>query len=196
MTPQRKRFSTKVRAIWSPDIIARHHLDSFRRGKRGQVTQVHHIALGWMPVKQYYAMQKAHEMQPFLVETVRGGYAMNATIYGAIPSASIAGFGIPVPIGPALLAAAMLDLIEAIRERDNARIAKAAFKVFGPFGAVLQGIESLQGALGLGGSFLDPRTLEEKDEVTFDACIAECREKYPDRASDDYKRCRLACHGR
>mgnify|MGYP001599055428 FL=1 len=130
----RKRFSTLPRAIWSPDIIARHHLDSFRRGKRGQVTQVHHIRFGWMSAKRYYELQKTHEAEAYLMETVKAGYALNSTIYGFGTEVKVAGFEIPIPAGMGLLGAAMADIATqlAAQPPDPLLLAKALYKIFGP----------------------------------------------------------------
>jgi len=130
------------------------HVDAMRRAKTGRVTAVHHIALGWISPRAYYALQKAHEAEKAALEVARGGYLLNAAIYGFMPEVGVAGISIPIPAGPALLGAAIVHLTAAIQAKDPKEILHAAFKVAGPFGAVMQAVESLQGALVLGEAIL------------------------------------------
>jgi len=138
----------------APSKVLETHVDRVGRLKSGEVSRVHHIALGWMPVKAYYALQKAHELEKLGLEAVKGGYMLNAAIYGFMPEVGIAGITVPIPAGPALLGAALVHLAAAIQGKDVQGIAHAAFKVFGPFGAVVQALESLQGATQLGEAIL------------------------------------------
>ncbi len=105
-----------------------------------------HPKLGWITIGDYYALQKAHALEPFLLEFVRWGYAFNVAAYTFTPS----GADVPIPIGPALLYAAIVDLRDSVLGgQPPERTLKALFKLIGPWGALLQVLESVEGVLGV-----------------------------------------------
>lgn len=130
--------------VRDPARVVEWHIDKYRRTRTGSVVAVHHVGLGkWVSMRDYYLWQKEHELRaqlmPVLAKVVEGGYRMSAAIYSFMPSV----LGVPIPAGPALLTAAITDLVTTNINADPQRYLKALFKVAGPFGALLQTYESL-----------------------------------------------------
>ncbi len=130
------------------------HLDAIRRAKTGRVTAVHHISLGWMSPKAYYALQKAHEAEGALLKAVEGGYRVSAALYSVVGHLTlpVLGIEVPIPIGPALATAAAVELALAIETKNTTEALHAGYKLFGPFGALVQLYESVHGALDTAGA--------------------------------------------
>lgn len=143
----RGHLSKRLPAEDAIRLFAEHHIVQVRQRKNGEITQVKHAALGWMTADQYYMLQKLHD--PLVVEAAKMGWAFNIAVYTFMPSAEVAGFGVSIPVGPALLLAAIVDLIEALASKDPQRTLKAFVKIFMPFGVILQIAESVQGAVSL-----------------------------------------------
>lgn len=101
-----------------------------------------HPRLGWITVRSYYDLQKAHGLESVAAELIRGGYLLSAAIYAFNPAVG----PVPIPIGGTLLGAALLDLDQALKAEspDPTRLAKAIYKVVGPGGALIQAFESMQ----------------------------------------------------
>lgn len=136
--------------VRDPARVLELHVDKYRRSRTGSVVAVHHVGMGkWMSMRDYYLLQKAHDAEPLLREAVKGGYLLNAVIYGFMPEVSVAGFTVPIPAGPALLGAALLDVFTQmnVQPMNPLLLAKALFKVAGPFGALLQAFESTVGTV-------------------------------------------------
>ena len=141
MPRARRQLVSTAQAI---SLFAEHHIVAVRRRRGGEITQVKHAALGWMPVKDYYGLQKAHDFLPLIEKIVEGGYRINVAIYGT----AIEVLGFTLPIGLALASAAVFDLFTTDAMTDPQRFVKALFKVAGPFGALLQLGESIIPARG------------------------------------------------
>lgn len=98
----------------SIENIARWHIAGIERGKGGTVTRVKHIQFGWISIKEYYKLQKLHELTPILIKAVEGGYRLKAQLWAVPVSLDIVGSGITVPFGAALITAATtLSAIDA-----------------------------------------------------------------------------------
>lgn len=133
------------RAVRSPpkhsdyalSLMLEHHLVDFKRGAKGQITQVKHMRLGWMSLKDYYDLSKLHDFLytagPKIVE---GGYRVNRAIYDANFEVAILGFSIPVPLGYGLIVATVATIGMAVNAGDyqTAAILVAALAL--PFGAL------------------------------------------------------------
>jgi hypothetical protein len=123
-----------------------------RRRKNGEIVAVKHSTFGWMSPKEYYFLQKAHDAMPLLEEVIRGGYQVNAMVWGFNPEISILGEAIPIPAGAALLGTSVWNLYQEIvslqaGEPHWERLLYVAWSVLGPFGAILQIMDSIQAVL-------------------------------------------------
>ena len=80
--------------------LAVHHITAIKRAsKRGAITAVKHIEFGWISPRTYYRLQKSHELIPFALEVVKGGYMMKAAIYTVAVPMTIIGSGTSIPLG-------------------------------------------------------------------------------------------------
>jgi len=114
-------------------LFAEHHIVAVRRKRGGEITEVKHIAYGWMKVREYYRLQKLHELIPLFVAVVEGGYRTKAALWGM--SIEVAGFSIPAGLAfPFIEATALRDAIQA------GNVGNALFwgyALLGPFGDAL-----------------------------------------------------------
>lgn len=130
-------------------LLTEHHIAAFRRAKdrSREITQVRHVQFGWMKPADYYRLGKIHDLLPLLEKAIEGGYRVQAAILSTVTDIVIGPITIPIPIGPALAGASALELAQAIANQDVPEILHAGFKLFGPFGAIVQIVESVEGAL-------------------------------------------------
>lgn len=87
--------------------LADHHIVAVRRRKSGEITQIKHVAFGWMTVADFYRLQKVHDAVPFLIEIIKGGYMMKAALWTVSVPLDILGSGTNVPLGVFFVTAAI-----------------------------------------------------------------------------------------
>ena len=117
-------------------LFAEHHIVHVRRRKNGEIVAVKHATFGWMSPTQYYALQKVHDLMPLLQEFVRGGYQAKAWLW----SVNVSVLGVTVPVGASLPVIETVNLLEELARQppDPLMIAVRAYALLGPFGDVIQ----------------------------------------------------------
>ena len=88
--------------------LAEYHIVAVRRTRAGSITRVKHIKWGWIPVTQYYDLQKIHEAVPFIVEFIKGGYMLKAALYTVAVPVDIVATGTSIPLGLMIVEAAVV----------------------------------------------------------------------------------------
>lgn len=137
-------------------LALEHHILDFKRGSKGQITQVKHIKFGWMSIEGYYNLCKSHDLVYALgPAAIEGGYRLNQAIYGISVEVAFAGFEVPLPIGPALIFIAALNLAIAIQSGNMKDAVLWLACLAAPFGAVLCVYLVLKGVIGAAGTVAD-----------------------------------------
>lgn len=116
--------------------LAEHHISAVRRRRGGEILNVKHIAHGWLTVKEYYQLQKTHEIleSPLLAEFVRGGYQMKAWLWGSEIAVQALATGVTLPMGVILVTVAgALYAVDTLAGDKTAAIMDWAC-LFLPFG--------------------------------------------------------------
>lgn len=91
--------------------IGEYHISAVRRKRNGDITQVRHIAYGWMTVKEWYVIDEFHKMMPVIQEVVHGGYQLNAWVMSVEIPVGIPGFTAGIPLSVVLLSSTVVLLI-------------------------------------------------------------------------------------
>lgn len=115
--------------------LAVYHISAVRMNKVRGITFVKHVAFGWISVKDYYRLQKLHDLAPFAIEVIRGGYQLKAWIWGGtIAPIAILGSDVQVPIGLVIITVAvtLYWIDSAFGNQFNAFLDIAS--IFLPFG--------------------------------------------------------------
>lgn len=75
------------------------HIVAVRRKRGGEIISVKHAAWGWMSVKEYYALDEFHKLQPLIAEVIKGGYELKAWLWNTGVSFDLLASGLTVPFG-------------------------------------------------------------------------------------------------
>lgn len=81
----------------SLELALKYHVSAIRFGKHHQILEVRHVRHGWMPIKDYYLLQKFHDLIPLFIQLVQSGYQLKAWVYGSTIDVTIAGTGVKIP---------------------------------------------------------------------------------------------------
>lgn len=85
-------------------LLGNYGISSVRRKKRGEITHVKHVVLGWMPAKDWASYRASKEwITTFLPKIVEGGYRLKAAIWEYTVEADVFGTGVSVPIGVVIM---------------------------------------------------------------------------------------------
>ena len=99
--------------------LAVYHISAVRMNKVRGITFVKHVAFGWISVQDYYRLQKLHDMAPFAIEVIRGGYALKAWIWQADVSFEVLASGTRIPFGVVLIVIAVgLAVVDAVQGNE------------------------------------------------------------------------------
>lgn len=87
--------------------LTEYHISAVRMNRARGITFVKHIAYGWMSVKDYYLLQKVHDLVPFATQIIQGGYDLKSRIWATEIPLDILASGSAVPFGFLLLTGAI-----------------------------------------------------------------------------------------
>ena len=116
--------------------LARYHISAVRRKKSGEITQVKHIAYGWMPVGEFYVLDEFHRMLPLIQQVVRGGYELNSWVMGQVIPTGILGFDAGIPMSVLLMGASAVFLVYDYAVGNQLGMLLDVIWPFLPFGVI------------------------------------------------------------
>ncbi len=132
-------------------LFAEHHILHVRRRKNGEILAVKHATFGWISPEQYYGLQKLHDAIPVIQEVVRAGYLLKVGLWSFNPSIGVAGVDVPIPAGAILAGTEIWNFYQELQRVpiDPQMLAYRAFILFGPFGEILQILDTIHAAKGI-----------------------------------------------
>lgn len=108
--PRGKRGFPIKQARNTPEAIenlAVHHVLAIRQTGRGEITAVKHVAYGWLSAKEYGQLILLKDLEPAILEIIKGGYQLKAWLWGSDVTLEIAGTGVAVPFGAFIFGTAL-----------------------------------------------------------------------------------------
>lgn len=126
------------------EMALKYHVIDAQISNADGVTRVKHETFGWMPIERLYLLQKVHDLMPLVQEFVHGGYRAKQALW----SINAEVLGVSLPLGAMLPVAEAYNLsLELLRRPiDPQALLVRLYALVGPWGDVIQIIDSLAAA--------------------------------------------------
>jgi len=137
--PRKAKISDEFRL----QMALQYHVIDARISVHDGVTELKHETYGWMDMEQFYTLQKLHDLEPYLIEVIRGGYRAKAWLW----SISIGVLGVDIPVGGSLPVVEAWNVLQELQRvpLDPVMLAVRLYALLGPWGDVIQIMDSLYG---------------------------------------------------
>jgi hypothetical protein len=134
----------------SLELALKYHVSAVRYGKHHQILAVRHVNFGWMAIRDYYLLQKIHDVLPLIQTGVTAGYQLKAWIWGAQVDFEVAGTGVKVPFGAILIT--LIGVECALLAAQNVELAGLNAQLQSQISALQGQIAAIQAQVGPTGS--------------------------------------------
>lgn len=152
--PRGKRGFPIKQARNTPEAIenlAVHHVLAIRQTTRGEITAVKHVAYGWLSVKEYGQLILLKDMEPTILEIIKGGYRIKAVVWASTFDVQIAASGVAIPFAYILIGVAVIlyGVDSAAGRKNEALLDLAALALpFGELWLLYHGANYIASAVG------------------------------------------------
>jgi hypothetical protein len=92
----------RVRMLHDYGILAVH------TGKKAEILEVKHVTFGWISASGYNTLRMLNAAKPFIVEIVKGGYALKSRLWSVQIPLDVLASGSAIPFGLVLVAIAFV----------------------------------------------------------------------------------------
>lgn len=120
------------------DFFVNYGITAYRMTKDGQIAWVKDTNLGWLAADRWLLMKRIKDAlaSPLVGELVEGGYRLNANIYALSLEVAIAGFEIPLPVGPGLVLLTGTAILVAFKTGDYQTALTLLAALMAPYGSL------------------------------------------------------------
>src|SRR5437879_6230305 len=95
--------SPRAKSVETADsirLLVEHHVVAVRKQRRtGEIVAIKHIEFGWISPKDFYGLQKMHEVMPLIEQAVAGGYRAKEALWANTAEFTILGSSLSLPLG-------------------------------------------------------------------------------------------------
>ena len=133
--------SPRAKSIDTADsirLLVEHHVVAVRKQRRtGEIVAIKHIEFGWISPKDFYGLQKMHEVLPLLEHVVEGGYRAKEALWSVPAEFTLLGTSLSLPLGMVFPLIESIALEQAIAAGNVMNILYWGYALLGPFGDAL-----------------------------------------------------------
>ncbi len=133
--------SPRAKSIDTADsirLLVEHHVVAVRKQRRtGEIVAIKHIEFGWISPKDFYGLQKMHEVMPLIEHVVEGGYRAKEALWSVPAEFTILGSSLSLPLGMIFPLIESIALEQAIQAGNVMNILYWGYALLGPFGDAL-----------------------------------------------------------